>query len=126
MKEIKEYFVPWIKGISMYVSPHIELAWRQPDLHRMMSNENPHTPSEKVQVAIRKYSQIANRYPDQGLVIRGKLAEINSLNGPENVMIGNGSAEIPGSKGWNLPSRSAASTAGPSRAREANRGSAIH
>jgi len=94
MKEIKEYFVPWIKGISMYVSPHIELAWQQPDLHRMMSNENPHTPSEKVQEAIQKYSQIANRYPDQGLVIRGKLAEINGLNGPENVMIGNGSAEV--------------------------------
>lgn len=94
MKEIKEYFVPWIKGIPMYISPHIELAWQQPELHRMMSNENPHTPSKKVQEAIQKYSQIANRYPDQGLVVRGKLAEINELNGPENVMIGNGSSEI--------------------------------
>ena len=30
MKEISDFFVPWIKGISMYVSPHIELAWDQP------------------------------------------------------------------------------------------------
>ena len=48
MKKIEEYFVPWVKGIPMYVSGHIELAWRKPELHRMMSNENPNPPSEKV------------------------------------------------------------------------------
>ncbi|MBE9524807.1 MAG: histidinol-phosphate aminotransferase family protein, partial [Chloroflexi bacterium] len=35
-----------------------------------------------------------NRYPDQGLVVRSKIAEINGLDGPENVMIGNGSSEV--------------------------------
>ena len=60
----------------------------------MMSNENPHSPSDKVKEAIEKYSQIANRYPDQGTAVRKKLAEINSLKGPENVMIGNGSSEV--------------------------------
>ncbi|MCF6278350.1 MAG: histidinol-phosphate aminotransferase family protein [Anaerolineales bacterium] len=94
MKEVQEYFVPWVKGISMYVSPHIELAWRQPELHRMMSNENPHPPSDKVLAAIEKYGKMANRYPDQGLVVRSKIAEINGLPGPENVMIGNGSSEV--------------------------------
>jgi histidinol-phosphate aminotransferase len=93
-KEVQDYFVPWIKGISMYVSPHIELAWRQPELHRMMSNENPHPPSANVQAAIEKYGKMANRYPDQGLVVRSKIAEINGLPGPENVMIGNGSSEV--------------------------------
>ena len=93
-KDVQEYFVPWIKGIPMYVSPHIELAWREPDLHRMMSNENPHPPSPKVQAAIEKYGKMANRYPDQGLVVRSKIAEINGLPGPENVMIGNGSSEV--------------------------------
>jgi histidinol-phosphate aminotransferase len=43
---------------------------------------------------IMKYAQMANRYPDQGLVVRGKLAEINGLDGPENVMLGNGSSEV--------------------------------
>ncbi len=93
-KEVSEYFVPWIKGISMYVSPHIELAWKEPELHRMMSNENPNEPSEKVQEAIRKYSKMANRYPEQGMAVRTKLAEINGLDGAENVIIGNGSSEV--------------------------------
>ena len=94
MKKVEDYFVPWVKGIPMYVSGHIELAWRQPELHRMMSNENPNPPSEKVVEAIIKYGKMANRYPDQGLVVRSKIAEINGLDGPGNVMLGNGSSEI--------------------------------
>jgi histidinol-phosphate aminotransferase len=93
-KPIEEYFVPWVKGIPMYISGHIELAWREPGLHRMMSNENPNPPSPKVLEAIVKYGAMANRYPDQGLVVRSKIAEINGLDGPENVMLGNGSSEV--------------------------------
>lgn len=94
MKPIEDYYVPWVKGIPMYISSHIELAWREPGLHRMMSNENPHPPSEKVMDAIIKYGKMANRYPDQGLIVRSKIAEINGLDGPENVMLGNGSSEV--------------------------------
>ena len=94
MKSIEEYYVPWVKGIPMYISGHIELAWRKPELHRMMSNENPNPPSKKVLEAIIKYARMSNRYPDQGLVVRGKIAEINGLDGPENVMLGNGSSEV--------------------------------
>lgn len=94
MKPIENYFVPWVKGIPMYISSHIELAWRQPDLHRMMSNENPWEPSLKVREAINKYGKLANRYPDQGLAVRSKIAEINGVGGPENVMLGNGSSEV--------------------------------
>jgi len=94
MKKIDEYFVPWVKGIPMYISGHIELAWKKPELHRMMSNENPNSPSEKVLETIVKYAKMANRYPDQGLVVRGRIAQINGLAGPENVMLGNGSSEV--------------------------------
>ena len=94
MKNIDEYYVPWVKGIPMYISGHIELAWRKPELHRMMSNENPNPPSEKVLAAIDKYARMANRYPDQGLLLRGKIAEINGLGGAENVLLGNGSSEV--------------------------------
>jgi len=94
MKKIDEYFVPWVKGIPMYISGHIELAWKKPELHRLMSNENPNPPSEKVLETIVKYAKMANRYPDQGLVVRGKIAQINGLGGPENVMLGNGSSEV--------------------------------
>ncbi len=94
MKKIDEYYVPWVKGIPMYISGHIELAWKKPELHRMMSNENPNPPSEKVLETIIKYAKMANRYPDQGLVVRGKIAQINGLDGAENVMLGNGSSEV--------------------------------
>lgn len=94
MKSMEEYFVPWVKGIPMYVSAHIDLAWKQPELKRMMSNENPNPPSKKVLEAIEKYAKIANRYPDQGFKVRQKIAEINGLPGIENVMLGNGSSEV--------------------------------
>ena len=94
MKKIEEYYAPWVKGIPMYISDHIEKAWRDPKLHRMMSNENPLPPSDKVLEAMVKYSKMANRYPDQGLVVRTKIAEMNGLDGPYNVMIGNGSSEV--------------------------------
>ena len=93
-KPIEEYFSPWIKPLKMYVSSHIDLAWRDPSLHRMMSNENPLPPSPKVLEAIAKYGAMANRYPDQGTVVRSKIAEMNGLAGPENVVIGNGSSEV--------------------------------
>ena len=70
MKPMEEYFVPWLKGQKMYISSHIELAWKSPALKRMMSNENPLPPSAKVEAAIQKYGRMANRYPDQGLVVR--------------------------------------------------------
>ncbi len=94
MKQIEEYYAPWIKGIPMYISAHIEKAWRDPSLHRMMSNENPLPPSDKVLDAMVKYAKMANRYPDQGLIVRAKIAEMNNVDGPENVMIGNGSSEV--------------------------------
>ncbi len=93
-KPIEEYYAPWVKGIPMYISNHIEKAWRDPKLHRMMSNENPNPPSDKVLDAMVRYAKMANRYPDQGLVVRTKIAEINGLDGPQNVMIGNGSSEV--------------------------------
>jgi histidinol-phosphate aminotransferase len=93
-KQIEEFYTPWVKGIPMYVSTHIELAWQKPELHRMMSNENPNPPSPKVMEAIEKFAKMGNRYPDQGLAVRAKIAEINGLDGPENVMLGNGSSEV--------------------------------
>jgi histidinol-phosphate aminotransferase len=94
MRPIDEYFVPWLRGQKMYVSSHIDLAWRQPELHRLMSNENPNPPSPKVIDAILKFGKMANRYPDQGFAVRQKIAQINGLPGVENVLLGNGSSEV--------------------------------
>ena len=94
MKQIQDYFVPWIKGVEMHISPYFEAAWKDPELHRMMHNENPYEPSPKVLEAINKYAKMGNRYPDQGSVVRSKIAEINGLDGPENVLLGDGSCEV--------------------------------
>ncbi len=94
MKQIQEYFVPWIKGIDMYTSLYLEAAWKEPELNRMMHNENPYEPSPKVLEAINTYAKMGNRYPDQGSVVRSKIAEINGLDGHENVLLGNGSCEV--------------------------------
>ena len=94
MKKIEDYFVPWLRGVKMYTSPHIDLAWRDKKLRRMMSNENPNPPSKKVVDAIIEYGKMANRYPDSGYAVREKIAELNGLDGYENVLIGNGSSEV--------------------------------
>jgi len=94
MKPIEDYFVPWLRGQKMYVSSHIDLAWRRPELHRLMSNENPNPPSQKVIDAILQYGKVANRYPDQGFAVRERIAQINGLPGIENVLLGNGSSEV--------------------------------
>lgn len=93
-RKIDDYFVPWLKGQKMYVSEHIDLAWRQPELHRLMSNENPNPPSEAVLDAILQYGKMANRYADQGFKVREKLAQMNDMPGIENVLLGNGSSEV--------------------------------
>ncbi len=94
MKAVEDYFVPWLKGQKMYFSPHIDLAWSRPELHRLMSNENPNPPSEHVMAAIEKYGGMANRYADQGFATRQKIADMNGLPGIENVLLGNGSSEV--------------------------------
>ena len=94
MKKMEDYFVPWLKGVPMYISSHIELAWKDKSLKRLMSNENPNPPSKKVQKALTQYAAVANRYMDQGLLVRSKIAQLNGLAGPENVLVGNGSSEV--------------------------------
>ncbi|MCL2706327.1 MAG: histidinol-phosphate aminotransferase family protein [Spirochaetaceae bacterium] len=94
MKKIEDFFVPWLKGIPMYISPHIELAWKDSSLHRMMSNENPLPPAKSVLEAIEKYAKMGNFYADQGLICRNKIAELNGLADADNVLIGNGSSEV--------------------------------
>lgn len=93
MKPLDASIAPWLKGKSAYLSPHIDRAWEHPDLARMMSNEFPLPPAESVREAIEKYSAIGNRYPDAGAIVRSYIAELNGLDGPECVLLGNGSNE---------------------------------
>jgi len=91
--DVTKFFVPWFEKINPYKTDDLVMAWKDPELHRMFVNENPIGPSEKVVQAITKAARLGNRYPDNGVRIREKIAKIHGL-GPDNVFIGNGSSEI--------------------------------
>ncbi len=93
MKQLEEWFVPWLKTARKYDTSVLDRAWASPDYGRMMLNENPLPPSEKVIKAVADILAYGNRYPDSMLRLRTKLAALDNL-GPENVALCNGSSEI--------------------------------
>src|SRR5512139_1210324 len=93
MADLKRYLVPWIDQVKPYDTDDLLIAWSRPELKRMMINENPLPPSEKVIRAVVEAARLGNRYPDNGPRIRAKIARKYDL-GPENVYLSHGSSEI--------------------------------
>jgi histidinol-phosphate aminotransferase len=91
--DVTKFFVPWYHEIKPYKTEDIAKAWQDQGLHRMFVNENPMGPSERIVEAVANAVRLGNRYPDNGVRIRKKLAEMHEVT-PENVYIGNGSSEI--------------------------------
>lgn len=91
--DIKRFLVPWIDEVEPYNTDDLLIAWSRPDLKRMMINENPFQPPDKVLHAILEAAKLGNRYPDNGPRIRAKIAKLYNL-GPDNVYISHGSSEI--------------------------------
>lgn len=93
MKELKEYFVPWLFTAREYNTAILDKAWANPDYGRLMLNENPIPPSEKVIRAVTEIMSKGNRYPDSMLRLRTRLAKLHNV-GPDNIGLCNGSSEI--------------------------------
>jgi histidinol-phosphate aminotransferase len=93
MTDIADYIVPWVKNAEPYSDKHMDVAWANPDIVRMMSNENLLGPSENVLQAIVDASRLGNLYPGSGPELRKKLGEAAGLTG-ENVVLGNGSTDV--------------------------------
>lgn len=93
MADLKRFLIPWIDDITPYGTDDLVLAWSRPEVKRMMVNENPIAPSEKVLQAVLDAAKSGNRYPDTGPRLRAKIARRYDL-GPENVYISHGSSEI--------------------------------
>jgi histidinol-phosphate aminotransferase len=93
MKELKEWFVPWLLKSREYDTSILDKAWANPDHARLMLNENPIPPSEKVVKAVAEAVKRGNRYPDSMLNLRTKIGKMYDL-GPDNVALCNGSSEI--------------------------------
>jgi histidinol-phosphate aminotransferase len=93
MNNITDFVVPWVKSAEPYSDKHMDIAWANPEIIRMMSNENLLTPSENVLQAIVEAAGMGNLYPGSGPELRKKLGEAAGLNG-EHVVLGNGSTDV--------------------------------
>jgi histidinol-phosphate aminotransferase len=93
MRELKDFLIPWIDDIQIYSTDDLLVAWADPEIGRMMLNENPIGPSERVAKAVQEAARLGNRYPDTGPRLREKIGKFHGL-GPDNVYLGNGSSEM--------------------------------
>ncbi|NIS62597.1 MAG: aminotransferase class I/II-fold pyridoxal phosphate-dependent enzyme [Proteobacteria bacterium] len=93
MGELRKFLVPWIDDVQVYSTDDLLLAWADPEIGRMMLNENPLGPSERVVKAVQEAARLGNRYPDTGPRLRQKIGKFYGL-GPDNVYLGNGSSEM--------------------------------
>ena len=67
---------------------------KKASITKLASNENPLGPSPKAVAALKKASNLLNRYPDAGCTdLRLKLAKKLRVS-PESILIGNGSDEL--------------------------------
>ncbi len=71
----------------------MDIAWENPQIIRMMSNENLLAPSENVMDAIVEAARLGNLYPGSGPELRKKLGEAAGLTA-EHVVLGNGSTDV--------------------------------
>jgi len=92
--EAMEPFAPtWVRGLQPYNEDHFEMAGGRPGVARMMSNENPFPPSDRVLQAIIEAASRGNTYPGGSAPLRRKLGQREGYD--ENyVTLGNGSTEL--------------------------------
>jgi histidinol-phosphate aminotransferase len=92
MKSSEEFILPWVKNAEPYSDKHMDIAWENPEIIRMMSNENLLSPSHKVLDAILEAAQTGNLYPGSGPQLRKQLGEREGLTA-DHVVLGNGSTD---------------------------------
>jgi histidinol-phosphate aminotransferase len=93
MKLVEDFIVPWVKGAEPYSDKHMDIAWENPEVVRMMSNENLIAPSQKVMDAIIEAAKLGNLYPGSGPKLRQKLGRAAGLSA-DHVVLGNGSTDV--------------------------------
>jgi histidinol-phosphate aminotransferase len=93
MKSVQDFIVPWVKNSEPYSAKHMDVAWENPEVVRMMSNENMLPPSEGVIDAVLDAARLGNFYPGSGPELRKKLGEKAGMS-DENVVLGNGSTDV--------------------------------
>jgi len=92
MKPLKEWIVPWLYTAREYNVGILDKAMDNPQNARLMLNENPIPPSDKVIEAVADSLKEGNWYPDSFLRLRTKIGKMYGL-GPDNVALCNGSSD---------------------------------
>ncbi len=89
-----ELFAPsWVRAAKPYNEDHFDLAERQENVVRMMSNESPFGPSARVLEAVMQAALGGNRYPSRSRELRERLGAREGVDG-DHVLLGAGSAEL--------------------------------
>jgi histidinol-phosphate aminotransferase len=89
-----ELFSPsWVRAAKPYGEGHFDIADQNRGFARLMSNESPFAPSERVINAIVEAAVRGNLYPGSARDLRQKLASLNALE-LESVLLGAGSTEL--------------------------------
>jgi len=91
-KDLKDWIVPWLYSSREYNVGILDKAMDNPGNARLMLNENPIPPSEKVIEAVAESLRHGNWYPDSFLRLRTKIGKMYGL-GPDNVALANGSSD---------------------------------
>ena len=74
-KELKDWIVPWLFTSREYNVSVLDKAWANPDIGRLMLNENPIPPSDKVINSVSDALKHGNWYPDSFLRLRTKIGK---------------------------------------------------
>jgi histidinol-phosphate aminotransferase len=93
MKSVEDFIVPWVKSAEPYSDKHMDIAWENPHIIRMMSNENLLGPSKAILDAILEAARLGNLYPGSGPQLRKRLGEAAGLTA-DHVVLGNGSTDV--------------------------------
>ena len=91
--ELERFVCPWVRESRSYSDKHLDFAWKENEIRRMMSNENPFPPPDSLIEKIAEMAKRGNLYPPSGEEIRRKIAERNDFS-VDNVFLGNGSTEV--------------------------------
>ena len=92
----------WVLGVQPFRSgpsaERVDAVRRRlglADVVRLDSNENALGPSAAVAGALAEAARLVHRYPDhEGRALRGELAHATGLDGPAQVLLGQGSTEV--------------------------------
>ena len=93
MKSAEDFIVPWVKAAEPYSDKHMDIAWENPQIVRMMSNENLLVPSGHVMEAVMESARLGNLYPGSGPRLRQKIGEMAGLTA-DYVVLGSGSTDV--------------------------------